>query len=183
MILGRIMRHVSGEHHSLIPIKWLTKAFVLGDCLSFTIQAGGGGIQAAGTLELLHLGEKIIIVGLFIQLAIFGFFMVSAVVFHVRILSSPTSVSLMTAVPWKGHLFTLYVTSILIMVRSVFRVIEYLQGNSGYILQHEYLLYLFDAALMVAVMVVFYIRYPGDLKMEGRKDYESVDEFPLRTVS
>lgn len=74
MILARIIPAVNAEALSLVPIQWLTKIFIIGDVLAFTLQAGGGRVQAAGTLDLYELGDKIIIVGLFVQIGIFGFF-------------------------------------------------------------------------------------------------------------
>lgn len=41
MILGRIIRLVDAEQHSLIRTKFLTKIFVAGDVLSFFVQSGG----------------------------------------------------------------------------------------------------------------------------------------------
>lgn len=41
MELGRIIVMVEGESRSLIPLKWLTKMFVIGDVVSFFLQAGG----------------------------------------------------------------------------------------------------------------------------------------------
>ena len=56
----------------------------------------------------------------------------------------------------------LYITSGLIMVRSLFRVIEYLQGNAGSLLKREAYVYIFDGCLMVAVMMLLIWRHPGD---------------------
>jgi hypothetical protein len=183
IVLGRIILLVDGECHSLIRQKRLTKIFVIGDVISFLVQCGGGGIQAAGSLSLLHAGEKIIVVGLFLQLVFFGFFIVLASVFHYRLSrahahletrklgkisrSTPRtrqSVDLdVHDLPWKRHMITLYIASTLIMIRSVFRVIEYLQGNNGYLLRHEYFLYIFDAVLMLAVMGVFLVSHPAEI--------------------
>lgn len=55
----------------------------------------------------------------------------------------------------------LFGTSLLIMIRSIFRVAEYLQGNDGYILAHEAYLYVFDAVLMLSVMAVFNMVHPS----------------------
>ncbi len=41
MELGRIILLVDGEGHALIKKKWLTKLFVAGDVLSFSMQAAG----------------------------------------------------------------------------------------------------------------------------------------------
>jgi uncharacterized membrane protein len=58
----------------------------------------------------------------------------------------------------------LYTVSALIMVRSIFRAVEYLMGADGYPLTHEWTLYLFDSLLMILVTVVFYLRYPSELQ-------------------
>jgi hypothetical protein len=57
----------------------------------------------------------------------------------------------------------LFIGSALIMVRSLFRIIEYLQGFSGYLLSHEVYLYIFDAVLMLAVMVLFNVLHPSEV--------------------
>lgn len=168
MILGRLIRAVRAEHHSLIRVDWVTRIFVTGDVISFSLQAGGGGVQAAGTLELYNIGEKIIIAGLLVQIVIFGFFVIVSALFNVRLARAPTISSERGHVPWKRHMIMLYAASGLILVRSIFRVVEYLQGNKGYLISHEIFLYVFDAILMAAVMLLFAIWYVGDLEKKER---------------
>ena len=64
---------------------------------------------------------------------------------------------------WQKHLYALYVASMLILVRSVFRVIEYVMGNNGYLLKKEVFLYTFDAVLMFLCMVWLNIVHPGEI--------------------
>jgi hypothetical protein len=173
MILGRLVRSVDADHYSLIPIKWLTKVFVTGDVISFSLQAGGGGIQAAGTLELYETGEKIIIAGLWVQIVVFGFFIVTSIVFHYRFAKAPTAIAVRGDVAWRRHLIVLYTTSGLILVRSVFRVVEYLQGNRGYLISQEVFLYIFDMLLMALVMIIFAVWYVGDLEKNGHRKINS----------
>jgi hypothetical protein len=174
MILARLIRAVNAEHLSLVPIKRVTKIFVMGDVVAFSLQAGGGGIQSAGTLEMYDIGEKLIIAGLFVQIIVFGFFMVTSVLFHARFGSSIKSTTTPQAerIPWERHLIVLYTTSGLILVRSIFRVVEYLQGNGGYLIAHEYFLYIFDAILMAITMAILGFCYIGDL--EKRSNHQSV---------
>jgi hypothetical protein len=182
MILGRLIRALRSEALSIIPVKWMTKIFVVGDVVSFFMQAGGGGIQAAGTLELYNIGEKIIIVGLFVQIFMFGFFLVTTVLFHVRfshtILAYHTRSAAVqhTPIAWKRHLTVLYIVSAIIMVRSIFRVVEYLQGNRGYLISHEIFLYIFDAVLMAAVMAIFLVYYVDDLDPDRSRKHDSAVE-------
>lgn len=125
--------------------------------------------MAAGSLDLLHTGEYVVIGGLFVQIIFFGFFMAVAVTFHLRLNKHPTSLSMDPAVPWLKHLAALYAASALIMVRSIFRVIEYVQGNRGYLLRHEVFLYIFDAVLMLAVMVIFNVIHPSEITSKTHK--------------
>jgi len=149
--------------------------------------------MAGETLESMELGEKIIIGGLFVQLIFFSLFVCVAGDFHRRMLkdipikkrytpralfrktrqnqldsaNTPTIDALsresIHELPWKRHLYVLYATSALILVRSIFRVIEYIQGNAGYLLSHEIFLYIFDATLMFLVMVLFNWVHPSQV--------------------
>lgn len=176
MILGRLIRTLRADSYSLVPLRWLTKAFVIGDVVSFLTQSFGGGIQAAGKLNLFDIGEKVIIAGLFVQIFVFGFFMITTVAFHRRIIARPTAQSAENIIPWKKYLQILYGVSALIMVRSVFRVVEYLQGNAGYLIQREYFLYIFDAALMFLVMV--FMLFMGPVVWEDLAKEEGVVLMP-----
>ncbi|KAK3616474.1 hypothetical protein LTR56_024723 [Elasticomyces elasticus] len=174
MILGRLIRVLHAEHLSLIPIKWITRIFVTGDVIAFTLQAAGGGTQSGGSLEMYDLGEKIIIAGLFIQIIVFGFFVATSARFHTRIVKSPTSVSANGRIAWTRHLYVLYATSALILVRSIFRVVEYLQGNDGYLISHEVFIYVMDALLMAAVMAAFALWYMADLQQNEGTKYSGI---------
>lgn len=66
-------------------------------------------------------------------------------------------------VPWERHLLVLYVASALIMVRSVFRIAEYVMGWDGFLLNHEVFLYIFDAVLMFITMVLFNFWHPSEI--------------------
>ncbi|KAF9891691.1 hypothetical protein FE257_003703 [Aspergillus nanangensis] len=172
MTLGRIIRTAHGEHHSLVPVRWLTKAFVMGDVLSFLVQGSAAGLMASGSNA--EMGKNIVIAGLVIQLIVFGFFIVTSAVFEVRMDRRPTGHGVVDEL-WRRPLHTLYVVSALIMARSVFRVIEYAMGNKGYLLSNEWTLYVFDSLLMWAVMVIWGIWHPGTLQGVGKRGCERLE--------
>jgi hypothetical protein len=165
IILGRIILLVNGERYSLIEQKRLTATFVTGDVLAFMTQAAGGGEAGSGTLSGLKTGQDLIVAGLFMQILFFGLFITVAGTFHVRLVKGLRTQNdpEIEALPWRKHLYALYAASALIMIRSVFRVIEYLNGNDGYLLRHEVFLYVFDAILMAGVMVLFNFVHPSEI--------------------
>ncbi|KAH8888946.1 RTA1 like protein, partial [Thozetella sp. PMI_491] len=159
MVLGRIIRAARAEQYSLIRFNLITKTFVWSDVVSFLVQSTGSGMMATGT-SMASMGQKIVICGLFIQIIMFGFFGAVAVVFHVRYERYSVQAIAQPRQRWKQILQMLYLVSLLIMIRSVFRVIEFVMGEDGYPMDHEWTLYVFDAALMFLVMVAFLLRYP-----------------------
>ncbi len=161
MTPSRIIRATQNESLALLPIRWQTRLFVLGDMLAFLVQMLGGGLQAVGTLTFLHTGEKIILAGLFIQIVFFGCFIATSTVFHRRCRKHSTAASESPGLPWEKMMLMLYTVSLLIMIRSIFRVVEYIQGNAGYLLRTEWPLYVFDATFMVITMVIFLNWYPS----------------------
>jgi hypothetical protein len=123
----------------------------------------GGGVQAAGSLEMMKLGSNIVVAGLFVQILFFGFFITTAVVFDYRLRKNPVPRCFSPEIPWRQQLNVLYGASGLILVRSIFRVIEYLEGNNGSIMRHEAYLYIFDAVLMLATMALYNVYHPCDI--------------------
>ncbi|KAJ5488974.1 hypothetical protein N7539_003864 [Penicillium diatomitis] len=175
MVLGRLIRYVGGEHLSVIRVSRLTKTFVWCDVLSFLIQANSSGLSVMGY----ETASKIAVVaGLIIQLLSFGAFWVSAVVFERRIRRSPTPKSLLPGNTWKTSMNMLYAVSTLIIIRSIFRIFEYVLGNNGYPLQHEWTSYIFDAVPMVAVMTIYLVWYPSHISLTGGPE----DSLPLAHV-
>ncbi|KAH7162024.1 RTA1 like protein-domain-containing protein [Dactylonectria estremocensis] len=164
MVLGRMIRLLEADKLSIIRPSWLTKCFLLGDIISLLAQGGGGAMLAsADTKKATDRGELIIIIGLVVQILFFSLFMISTFIFHRRINADPTQKSLNISVPWRRLLIVLYSTSLLILVRSVFRLIEYIQGRDGYLQSKEVFIYIFDIVLMAAVAIVFNVFHPSQV--------------------
>ncbi|KAL8992787.1 MAG: hypothetical protein Q9169_006836 [Polycauliona sp. 2 TL-2023] len=160
MTLGRLIRALHAESLSVIRVSWLTKIFVCGDILSFFVQGGGGGIMASADQDKVKMGEKIILGGLFLQIIIFAFFVLASVVFHLRFRKRSSHGAYSRDVQWQKMLWVLYTVSAIILVRNIFRVVEYLGGNDGPLLRVEWPLYVFDALLMAATMAIWFAGYP-----------------------
>ncbi|KAH8586551.1 RTA1 like protein-domain-containing protein [Bisporella sp. PMI_857] len=104
---SRIIRSVpNGESCSVTTPRKLTRFFVFGDILSLLIQV--------------------------LQVAMFGLFALTSIVFHRRYQRNYLGQPL-----WKQQIYMLYIVSLFIMIRSIYRVIEFSQGQDGYLISHE----------------------------------------------
>ena len=128
--------------------------------------------MSSGTPSALTTGKSLILAGLALQLLFFSLFLLIAATFHVRMSRRPTIPVLSNPAIsklYKRHLFALYTVSLLILVRSLMRLVEYAQGDDGWLISHEWVLYVFDAALMVGVMAVVAVVHPSEVNAWLRK--------------
>jgi hypothetical protein len=189
MILGRLILRTDSASYSIIRANWVTKIFVAGDIICFCIQGGGAGLLVqAKDADGFKRGENIILGGLILQILIFTFFVVVASIWHRRLNAQPTSAA--SEVPWKKYTMFLYAASVFITVRNLCRVIEYAMGKvcvelgdtilgyvsnkrqEGYLLSHEWPLYVYDFLPMVLTMVVCVAWYDPNIKPGRKTDIE-----------
>lgn len=128
-------------------------------------------------LNLAMAGEKIVIAGLSLQVATFVFFLIASIDFHIRMKRKTTSIP--TTNPsnnWEKMLWILYSVSSLVLLRCIFRLIEYAMGNAGYLIAREWPLYVFDAVPMFLVLVLLLVLQPTKyVPKENRKLSDSSD--------
>ncbi|KAF2715589.1 RTA1-domain-containing protein [Pleomassaria siparia CBS 279.74] len=163
MIYGRIVLFVDSPEASLIRPTLVTKIFVGGDVLAFLMQAAGGSQMAQ--VATASRGKNIMLFGLFVQLLFFGFFLAIAIVFWMRMRNSPKlhSIPQYGKHHWTKLLFLLLGAAPIIIVRCFFRVIEFSQGHDGYFVNHEAFMYIFDAAPMLVVQIMFHFVNAADV--------------------
>jgi hypothetical protein len=124
------------------------------------IYDSGRCCRNGGDKEQCGVGNNIVIAALAIQVISFGLFIITAVIFQVWISKFTTAESYNNPdVPRKGNLYTLYAVSVLVLIRSIFRAVEYSMGYDGYALAYAWTLYVFDSMPMASVMVVYFWRY------------------------
>lgn len=163
MELGRVILMVKGEQLALVRVSWMTKIFVAGDVLSFLMQASGAGLMVTGSDGSASTGQNVIIGGLIVQIVFFGFFLISAVIFQRRLNGNSGAAAVASQFPWRKHMAALHSSSILVLIRSIVRVVEYVQGESGFLMQHEVFIYVFDGLLMFALMAIFLAIHPSEV--------------------
>ncbi|KAL3482889.1 RTA1 like protein-domain-containing protein [Aspergillus germanicus] len=163
MIYGRIVVCTGKPHLSIVGPAKVTKIFVTGDVSAFLLQLAGGGMQTINSMR--NMGQKILVVGLVVQLIFFAFFLVVSGTFQMRLRRA--GVNLVDA-QWRRLLHILFLVSSLVIARCVFRIIEYVQGTDGYLYSHEIYMYIFDTIPMFFVQAVFHFYHPGKTLVGGK---------------
>lgn len=172
MSYTRIVRAVGREDCSLISARWSTRAFLWADITCITVQGGGAGLLPSETPSAAKAGQYILVAGLILHILVFVCFVILCGTFHRRYRAWLLIHGQRTDVPWKVTLIMLYVCSVTVMVRNVFRTIEYVTGREGYLMANEWPIYALDFGPMVAVMVAFFVWYPGKLVAAGAESVE-----------
>jgi hypothetical protein len=147
-----------------------TRAYVLVDIVAIFTQLIGTVLPASGTEEAARLSKIIVVVGLVAQIAALGVFVGTGCGrLHVRLRRDPSRSRAMMADPgvnWLGYLVVLEIAAGMLLVRSIVRGVEYLQGTDGFVASHEVFIYVFDALPMLVVMVGFLVLHPARLVRE-----------------
>ncbi|KAI4656382.1 uncharacterized protein J4E79_007935 [Alternaria viburni] len=165
MTLGRLIRSLDATHHAVMNPRWTTKIYVIIDIGSFVCQIMGSAMQASGDPDGVKTGTTVVIAGLGTQLVAFAFFILMAVVFHRRLNNEPTSTSRRTHVKWRRYMWALYSVSVLVVVRSIFRLAEFIEGPESKVYQTEAYL---DLSENIASIIVS--KQSKDLSKAGTTD-------------
>ncbi|KAJ9151320.1 Rta1 domain-containing protein [Pleurostoma richardsiae] len=172
LLIGRLIRAVlPPSHHTVlrVPARLLTRLFVACDVVSFLVQCSGSGVASSSSWSgsAADAGVGILIAGLVIQVVTFCAYGV--------ILARFRSLVARLAVPgapegWRWVLRAVYVSSALILLRSVYRVVEFAEGVHGYAFTHEWMFWVFEALPMIVAITVFCIWHPAKyLGRDGRR--------------
>lgn len=162
LLVGRLIR-TAGRQYSLVNAKVVEIGFILSDFLSISIQSAGAGLVSRGTLggnlSEANLGSQVLIGGLVINLISFCCFAVVTLHFHRSV--SRRSDTFTGREKWVKMFYALYLSITLLIIRSVYRIIEFAMGFRGYIATHEVYFYIFECVLIVLAFGLFIPLHPG----------------------
>ncbi|KAM5366799.1 hypothetical protein ACJZ2D_010339 [Fusarium nematophilum] len=166
MIVARLVHFLHPQRSMMgISAQWLAKGFVTGDVICFVIQAAGGAMIADQNSEdNAELGRKVYMAGVSVQLALVVTFLVLHAFFHRDLVQNSRIGKSRARNGWtKVLVWVIYIVLVLIMIRIIFRLIEFSQGvsSSNVILRHEeFPLYLDALPMLVAVFLLNFV-HPG----------------------
>ncbi|KAJ0347491.1 hypothetical protein COL154_011829 [Colletotrichum chrysophilum] len=164
MSLGRIIIALDLRRHAAISPRLTAFFYVVVDIGCFVSQVFGSIMPASGDPSAIDLSRKIIMGGLLAQLGVICLFALSCAHSHRWAKrEAPNLNATHAGINWNKYYLMTYGVALLMFVRSLVRGIEYLQGEGGYIIKHEFFVYAVDAALMVAIMALYLWIHPGRL--------------------
>lgn len=179
MTLARYIRVFGVRGRIFIPPRLMTFFFVVVDIGCFVTQVFGSAAPASGDPDGIALGRTLIISGLIAQLAALMLFLIMTLIAH-RLVKALGSCHNNTSQLSASRYFqvTYWVIGAM-MVRSLVRGIEYLQGEGGYIISHEAFVYALDALPMAFVASVYVFIHPGRLLRDARRKKAEGAQFEL----
>lgn len=164
----RIARTIDSEDKVVSP-RVLTKLFVIVDITCFVTQVAGAIMSGSDNQNQAQQGKTVILVGLIIQILAFAFFLAWTAKFHSRAKNSSFDSASQDNLSWQRPLYGLYAIGVLFIVRNIVRIIEFKQGSHGSMQTSEVYLYIFDASVMLIIVIRFLVLHPGRLRMKLRK--------------
>ena len=169
-MLGQLL-HYLPYHAPLHPGRVVSTFLIIGGAVE-GLSAAGAARSSSKTEKGIRSGTQLIEASLILQAVVEIAFSSLVVLFHYRCKQAGT-------LPRKVHVLclTLYATSLLILVRCIFRVAETFQKAScetfhcGTIARHEWLFWVFEVAVMVVYIYMLNILHPGQfLPREARRN-------------
>ncbi|KAM5343778.1 hypothetical protein ACJ41O_012315 [Fusarium nematophilum] len=165
-----------------VPPRFITLVFVGIDVISLILQLiaailiSGTDPTESNAKTKINLGKDLGLVGVSTQIAGFGIFTISAIRFHftsrrlngefVRANQAKHGVQ----GNWMKLLLVINASCILILIRSVYREIEFAGGKNGRTQQKEWFLYVFDTLPILLVVLLYNVFFPANyLKHLGFK--------------
>ncbi|KAJ9477885.1 Protein RTA1 [Pseudozyma hubeiensis] len=168
-------RKTEKSRFSFIPPRIVARVFVWSDVITFLVQCGAGGLQASGgdgNRSMVNVGDKLFLAAVILQglsYILFTVLLTYATCMVVRDggRAKADSTRPDTILGMNKHVLALvgglYVSSVCIIVRSIYRMIEFSQGYSGYLISHEVYLFVLDAVPLLLAVGVWGVLWPSAL--------------------
>ena len=148
-VTGKMLELADKRVAGLAPV-WIARIFVTSDIATFLIQGIGGAMTISDSIEVVNAGKNLVTAGLAVQLASFCLFIFVALCLQFQEQYELTSSVMAHKIFWGIHL-----TMICLIVRTVYRLIQFQSGHTGYCTVNEWTFYVFDTAAMVVAFLIY----------------------------
>ncbi|KAH6845697.1 RTA1 like protein-domain-containing protein [Chaetomium sp. MPI-CAGE-AT-0009] len=167
LLIGRLIRAVLDpartRHRVLgLPARLLTRVFVGCDVVSCLVQVSGSAVASSVQWvgRTAEVGMDVLIAGLVVQAVAFA--VILGVLGRFWFLAGKGGcVAADAPCGWQRVVVAVCVSSVLIMIRCIYRVAEFAEGIEGYSFTHEWLFWVFESAPMLVAIGVFCVFHPS----------------------
>ncbi|KAF5668355.1 RTM1-like protein [Fusarium heterosporum] len=115
--------------------------------------------------------EDTVVAGLIVELFFFSMFVVVTGWFHLNFSKHSTT----QPTHWQNFITVIYTASVLILIRSVFRMAEYCQGPGAELQSKEVYIYALDAIPMAMISIGFHVFHPSKYMLGLEKTLSTAD--------
>lgn len=131
---------------------------------------GASEVNPSNSAKTQRIGRGLIRTSILLQVFSFLGFVTLTVIFHRRCLRANIFNSKLRAI-----IFLLYVSSVMISIRHIYRVVEVFEGYGGYVYAHEVFFYIFDATVMLLNAIMLNVFHPMAYLPRFNKTYLAKD--------
>ncbi|KAL4861281.1 hypothetical protein BDV12DRAFT_208167 [Aspergillus spectabilis] len=181
-LLGRIVIVHHGEDISRLRPKMYTVFFVSCDAIALAMQSAGGAItSAAGDADMRSIGTNVMIAGLAFQVVVLTLFIYLGTEFAIRLRRyrgerDDGFASIREKRRWTVFIFTIALETLLVYIRSIFRVVELNGGYDSELANDEIAFMVLEGALISIMCICLTAMHPGvALQQRKRKRDSSVE--------
>ncbi|KAH9905044.1 putative RTA1 domain protein [Xylariomycetidae sp. FL2044] len=163
LLIGRLIRAVlPPSHHRIyrVPARYLTRIYVSFDVVCFCVQCSGSSLASVVNWvgPTAKTAEYILLAGLALQVVAFSTYLSILMRFHFLARSLAVDEA---PKGWLNVLKVVYTSSFLILIRCIYRMIEFAEGSEGYTLTHEWVFWVFEALPMLVAISAFCVWFPS----------------------
>lgn len=165
---------------SPLPPRLYTRVFVTCDITSFLIQAAGAGLIVSSTPSTASLGKDILMAGLAFGLASFCTFILLTIWMTLSVHRHNSSSNtrgevratttkqgeVQGTVGWTKIMIPIFIGELCILIRTIYRLVEFAGGYHGHIYTTEWYLYVFDALFMLITVSIWIPFFPAKFGLD-----------------
>ncbi|PRP84064.1 putative RTA1-like protein [Planoprotostelium fungivorum] len=159
VLLPRLASSLEANQYLILPQRAILAIFVTADAITVCSQLAGTALTITFG-DLVPIGVKIVISGLWVQLVFFSAFLTTFIMFGARVCNWKENKS----EPWNQRPRTLYlalcVSCACMMIRSIYRIAEYMSGGNSKLAHSEIAFYTMDTLMVLINVLVFVVVWP-----------------------
>ncbi|KAL2813838.1 RTA1 like protein-domain-containing protein [Aspergillus granulosus] len=196
-LLGRIVVVYHGEDISRLRPKMYAVFFVSCDAIALVMQSAGGAITSmAEDADMTAVGTNVMIAGLAFQVAALTLFIYLGSEFAIRLRRRGTKrtgstdcdnrkddnfITIRQKRRWKVWIFTIALSTLLVYIRSIFRVVELNGGYDSELANDEAAFMVLEGAMISIMCICMTVLHPGVALQRRRRKRDSGVELLERT--